>query len=74
MPGGDGTGPGGKGPGTGSGMGRGGGRGRRDGSGKGLSNYCICPDCGEKTAHQRGNPCYEQKCPKCGKEMIREGV
>lgn len=81
MPQGDGTGPRGEGPktgrgagGTGRGMGRGGGQGRRDGSGKGLSTFCICPDCGEKTPHQRGTPCFEQQCPKCGKAMIRDGM
>ena len=78
---GDSTGPKGDGQGTGRGrggggrgLGRGGGQGRRDGSGAGLSNSCICPDCGEKAPHQRGIPCFEQKCPKCGKTMIREGV
>jgi len=81
MPRGDGPGIKGDGQGTGRGiggggrgLGRGGGQGRRDGSGAGLSNSCICPDCGEKTPHQRGTPCFEQKCPKCGKAMIREGV
>jgi len=81
MPGEDGKGPKGEGSGIGRGrggggrgLGRGAGQGRRDGSGAGLSNYCICPDCGEKTAHKRGIPCFEQQCPKCGKAMMLEGI
>lgn len=70
MPRGDGTGPRGEGPGTGRGKGEGqrGGRGRAAGHG----GYCVCPNCGEKTSHQVGKPCYEQKCPKCGAAMTRE--
>jgi hypothetical protein len=82
MPRGDGTGPRGQGPGTGRGMrGRGGaGSGRGGGGGQGLGGgfaagpggYCVCPNCGEKAPHQLGQPCYEQKCPKCGSAMSRE--
>jgi len=39
----------------------------------GASGYCICPTCEEKIAHQQGRPCQEEKCPKCGQKMIREG-
>jgi hypothetical protein len=69
MPRGDGTGPRGQGPGTGRGMG-GGGTGR--GSGVGPGGSCVCPACGEKVPHQRGVPCYDLKCPKCGAGMVRE--
>lgn len=79
MPRGDGTGPSGKGPGTGrgsgggAGMGRGGqGRGRGGGFAAGPGGNCVCPNCGEKSVHQLGQQCYEQKCPKCGTPMTRE--
>ena len=39
--------------------------------GKGVGGQCICPTCGHKTAHLRGNPCFEISCPKCGKKMER---
>ena len=74
MPRGDGTGPRGQGAGTGRGMGRGqgGGRGRGGGFAAGPGGYCICPNCGERIAHQLGTPCFEQQCPKCGTAMTRE--
>jgi len=76
MPRGDGTGPTGTGPMTGNkGMGRGAGggagRGRMGGKGLGPAGECVCPQCGEKAPHQRGIPCYEQKCPKCNTPMTR---
>ena len=39
----------------------------------GPSGFCICPKCNVKTSHKRGIPCQEEKCPKCGAKMIREG-
>jgi len=73
MPRGDGTGPKGQGPGTGRGIRRGsGGQGREGGFAAGPGGYCICANCGEKTVHNPANPCYEQKCPKCGTAMTRE--
>ena len=73
MPGGDRTGPRGQGSGSGRGMGRrqGGAHGRRGPFAAGPGGYCICPNCKEKTPHQLGNPCHEQKCPKCGALMTR---
>lgn len=62
----NGTGP------AGQGLGRGGGRGRQpSGFGLGPGGECVCPNCGTKTSHQRGVPCYEHKCPKCGQAMTR---
>ena len=74
MPRGDGTGPRGQGPETGKGLGgKGqGGSGRKGGFAAGPGGSCVCPNCGEKTTHQQGTPCYEQKCPKCGTAMTRE--
>ncbi len=69
MPRGDGTGPRGQGPGTGRGMGR---SGMGRGSGAGPDGYCVCPACGEKAPHQRGVPCSDARCPKCGARMVRE--
>jgi hypothetical protein len=77
MPRGDGTGPRGQGPRTGRGMGGaggrgGGGQGRGGGFAAGPGGYCVCPACGEKVPHQVGQPCYEQKCPRCGVALTRE--
>jgi ferredoxin len=33
---------------------------------------CICPACNTVVAHQRGNPCFETACPKCGAKMTRQ--
>jgi len=48
------------------------GRGRMGGFGMGLGGNCICPKCGATAVHQRGMPCTQQKCPKCGSIMTRE--
>jgi len=62
----------GTGPGAGQGLGRGSGQGRQpQGFGLGPGGECVCPSCGTKASHQRGVPCYEHKCPKCGQAMTR---
>ncbi|MBN2380281.1 ferredoxin [candidate division WOR-3 bacterium] len=39
----------------------------------GAGGYCICPKCGEKIPHRRGVRCIDERCPKCGTVMLREG-
>ena len=65
---------GGTGKGGGQGQGQGGqGRGRMGGplSAGGIGTY-LCPKSGEKEQHERGVPCVERKCPKCGTVMTRQ--
>lgn len=48
------------------------GRGRQQGGfDLGPAGECICPNCGQAQKHQRGLPCYQQKCPNCGSTMTR---
>jgi predicted Fe-Mo cluster-binding NifX family protein len=64
------------------GMGQGGGRGQGRGGQRpvrmggsfagGPTGYCVCPRCGQRVQHERGLPCLERKCPKCGIAMTRE--
>jgi hypothetical protein len=62
----------GAGRGQGRGQGRGGGMGRQGGRSLGSGGQCICTSCGHVAAHQRGVPCTDQKCPKCGAAMTRQ--
>jgi cation diffusion facilitator family transporter len=43
----------------------------RRGLGLGPGGECICPACGTKVPHQRGTPCFQQRCPKCNTPMTR---
>ena len=72
MPRGDGTGP--RGPGGGQGRGRGGGSAGRMGGplAGGPAGTCLCPQCGHREPHERGAPCTQKKCPKCGTAMTRQ--
>ncbi len=61
------------------GRGRGSGRGGGGGGGRGGGPYaagpggeCVCPSCGHRSTHTVGVPCYQEKCPKCGAQMIRQ--
>jgi ssDNA-binding Zn-finger/Zn-ribbon topoisomerase 1 len=72
--------PGAMGQGSGQGSGQGKGRGAggkgagRLGGGAmaGPEGLCVCPKCGQEEKHQRGTPCMQRQCPKCGTAMIRK--
>jgi predicted Fe-Mo cluster-binding NifX family protein len=67
-----------RGRGLGAGVGRGQGQsdrgaGRMGGSRKaGPVGSCVCPQCGLEAPHERGVPCSERQCPKCGTQMTRQ--
>ena len=60
----------GQGQGMRKGQGAGGGTGRCGGGGAGV---CICPKCGQRSPHNAGVPCLQERCPSCGTAMVREG-
>jgi hypothetical protein len=62
-----------QGDGLGAGQGRRPRRGMRGGpKAAGPGGDCICPNCGKRITHKVGVPCYQEKCPECGTQMIRE--
>ncbi len=64
----------GAGQGQGQGQGKGGqGRGRSGGPiAGGAGGTCVCPKCGNREPHERGVPCLQKQCTKCGTAMTRE--
>ncbi len=56
-------------PGRGSPVGRGPSRER----GLGVGGVCLCPDCGLRLPHERGIPCAQVTCPRCGRPLVRDG-
>ena len=46
-------------------------RGNTRGFAAGSLGECVCTKCKHKITHQRGMPCYQIKCPKCGTLMTR---
>ena len=41
--------------------------------GMGPLGDCVCLACGATKPHERGVPCAKERCPKCGRAMVREG-
>jgi len=78
----------GQGGGQGQGQRQGGGQGQSQGGGKnkggqgrgrlggplagGAGGTCVCPKCGNSEPHERGVPCLQKQCSKCGTAMTRE--
>jgi predicted Fe-Mo cluster-binding NifX family protein len=57
----------------GTGKGGGQGRGRMGGPlAAGDVGTCLCPKCGHREPHERGVPCVQKQCPKCGIVMTRQ--
>ena len=46
---------------------------RERGGTMGAGGYCVCVSCGYRKPHEAGVPCMEEKCPNCGKVLMREG-
>ena len=38
--------------------------------GDGGADSCVCPKCGYKVSHKKGEPCNETKCPKCKTALV----
>lgn len=42
--------------------------------GDGGADQCVCPKCGATAAHEKGTPCSETKCAKCGAAMTGQSA
>ncbi len=40
----------------------------------GPGGTCVCPACGFRVEHQRGQSCAQTKCPACGQSLIRSAT
>jgi len=40
---------------------------------RGPAGNCVCLGCGATKPHEPGIPCRDERCPKCGKALVREG-
>jgi predicted Fe-Mo cluster-binding NifX family protein len=40
-------------------------------AGSKTEKICICPECGFQHPHERGIPCYQVNCPRCGQRLVR---
>jgi predicted Fe-Mo cluster-binding NifX family protein len=40
-------------------------------AGSKTEKICICPECGLQQPHERGIPCYQVNCPRCGQRLVR---
>jgi NAD-dependent SIR2 family protein deacetylase len=47
--------------------------GKGKGEGMGPIGNCVCVKCGYSTFKKPGIPCMDEKCPKCGTVLLREG-
>ena len=39
----------------------------------GRGGFCVCPKCDNRASHSRNKPCQQERCPKCGAKLLREG-
>jgi predicted Fe-Mo cluster-binding NifX family protein len=48
------------------------GRGQALEPGRGAAEACLCLACGLRLPHERGIPCSQVNCPRCGQPLVRE--